>query len=55
VGAKSWARERFVAPPCSAGTTLTVTVDPMQTIDEYDYANNVLTMACPAPAATPTG
>jgi hypothetical protein len=55
VGAKSWARERFVAPPCSAGTTLTVTVDPMQTIDEYDYANNVLTMACPAAAATPTG
>jgi hypothetical protein len=39
----------------AAVTTLTVTVDPMQTIDEYDYANNVLTMACPAAAATPTG
>ena len=55
VGPKSWARERFVAPPCSAGTVLTVTVDPMQTIDEFDYANNVLTMACPAPAPTATG
>ena len=28
-----------------------MTVDPTQTIDEYDYANNVLTMACPAPRA----
>ncbi len=50
VGPKSSARERFVAPACTAGTTLTVTVDPMQTIDEYDFANNVLTMPCPAPA-----
>jgi len=52
VGAKSSTRQRFVAPPCTAGSTLTVTVDPMQTIDEYDYANNVLTMVCPtAPAS----
>ena len=29
---------------------LTVTVDPTQSIDEYDYANNALTMPCPAPA-----
>ena len=55
VGPKSWARERFVAPPCSPGTVLTVTVDPMRTIDEFDYANNALTMACPAPAPAPTG
>jgi hypothetical protein len=48
VGPKSSAPQRFVAPPCTAGSTLTVTVDPMQTIDEYDYANNTLTMACPA-------
>ena len=54
VGPKSSARARFVAPPCTTGTTLTVTVDPMQTIDEYDFANNVLTMPCPVPAATPT-
>jgi CARDB len=52
VGAKSSARQRFVAPPCTAGSTLTVTVDPMQTVDEYSYANNVLTMACPS---TPAG
>ncbi len=52
VGPKSSARERFVAPACTAGTTLTVTVDPTQTIDEYDFANNVLTMPCPAPAAS---
>ena len=52
VGAKSSALQRFVAPPCTAGSTLTVTVDPTQSIDEYDFANNVLTMACPtAPAS----
>ena len=39
---------RFVAPACTAGTPLTVTVDPTQSIDEYDYANNALTMMCPA-------
>ncbi len=55
VGPRSLARERFVARACTAGTTLTVTVDPMHTLDEYDFANNVLTMACPAPAPTPTG
>jgi CARDB len=47
VGAKSSARQRFVAPPCTAGSTLTVTVDPTRSVDEYDFANNVLTMACP--------
>ena len=45
---KSSARQRFVAPPCTAGGTLTVTVDPTQTIDEYDFANNSLTIPCPA-------
>ncbi len=48
VGAKSLTRQRFVSGPCTAGSTLTVTVDPNQSIDEYDYANNSLTMACPA-------
>ncbi len=52
VGAKSSVRQRFVSAPCTAGGTLTVTVDPNQSIDEYDYANNALTMACPA---VPTG
>lgn len=50
VGAKSSARERFVAPACTPGATLTVTVDPSRTIDEYDFANNKLTMPCPAPS-----
>jgi len=48
VGAKSSVRQRFVAAPCTAGSTLAVTVDPNQSIDEYDYANNALTMTCPA-------
>ncbi len=48
VGAKSTTRQRFVAPACTAGDTLTVTVDPTQSIDEYDFANNALTMTCPA-------
>jgi CARDB len=52
VGPKSTVRQRFVAPACVPGATLTVTVDPKQTNDEYTYANNVLTMACPAPPAT---
>ncbi len=51
VGAKSSVRQRFVAAPCASGTTLTVTVDPNQSIDEYDYANNALTIACPASPA----
>jgi hypothetical protein len=48
VGPKSTGRQRFVAPACVPGATLTVTVDPKQTNDEYSYANNVLAMACPA-------
>ena len=47
VGAKSSARQRFVSAPCAPATTLTVTVDPNQAIDEYDYANNSLTIAVP--------
>jgi CARDB len=53
VGPKSSARERFVAPACTAGSDLTVTVDPSHTIDEYDFANNVFTMPCPA--SSPSG
>jgi len=48
VGARSSVRQRFVSAPCTAGSTLTVTVDPNQSIDEYDFANNALTMPCPA-------
>jgi CARDB len=52
VGARSSARERFVAPPCTAGASLTVTVDPSQTTDEYDFTNNTLTVPCPSPSAS---
>jgi hypothetical protein len=48
VGSKSTARQRFVSASCTPGSTLTVTVDPTQSIDEYDYANNARTMTCPA-------
>jgi hypothetical protein len=52
VGPKSSARERFIAPTCTPGANLAVTVDPSHTIDEYDFANNVLTMACPSSATS---
>jgi hypothetical protein len=52
VAPKSSARERFVAPACAAGANLAVTVDPSHTIDEYDFANNVLTMPCPASSSS---
>ncbi|HSC04308.1 MAG TPA: CARDB domain-containing protein [Solirubrobacteraceae bacterium] len=48
VGPKSSVHERFVAPRCTPGANLAVTVDPSHTIDEYNFANNVLTMSCPA-------
>jgi hypothetical protein len=54
LGPHSSAREKFVAPACTPGASLTVTVDPAHTIDEYDYANNALTIICPAPVPTPT-
>ena len=48
----STVREQFVAPACSAGTNLVVTVDPAHTIDEYNFANNTLATACPAVPAS---
>jgi hypothetical protein len=50
VAAHSVVRQRFVAPACTPGTSLTVTVDPAHTIDEYNFANNSLALTCPAPA-----
>jgi hypothetical protein len=50
LGSHSSVRQRFVAPPCAAGTTLTVIVDPAHTVDEYNLENNTLTMQCPTPA-----
>ena len=50
VGPRSSARQRFVAPPCTAGNSVTVTVDPSHTIDESNFANNALTIRCPVPS-----
>jgi len=48
VAARSTARHRFVAPACTPGAVLTVTVDRSRTVDEYNFANNSLTITCPA-------
>jgi hypothetical protein len=52
VGPKSTARQRFLAPACTAGAPLTVTVDPAHTIDEFDFNNNTLTVPCPAASSS---
>jgi len=54
LGPRSSTHVRFVAPACTAGSSLTVTVDPAHTVDEYDFANNALTVACPAPSTSPS-
>ncbi len=48
-------RVRFIAPACTAGTLITVTVDPGGTVEDYDPANNTLSVPCPAgpPGYTP--
>jgi CARDB protein len=48
-------RLRFVAPACTAGTPLTMTVDPGATVEDLDRSNNTLTVPCPAnpPGYTP--
>jgi hypothetical protein len=56
LGPRSSTRAQFLAPACTAGASLTATVDPSHTIDEFNFANNVFTMACPAPATSgPSG
>jgi hypothetical protein len=53
IGGRSLARHSFVAPACTAGGTLTVTIDPLHAVDESNFANNVLTIPCPAPSSGP--
>ena len=53
VGVRSTTHHRFVGPACTAGSNVTVTVDPAHTIDESSFANNALRIACPA-APAPT-
>ena len=50
VPARSTVSHQFVGPACTPGAVLTVTVDGSHTIDEYDFANNVLMLPCPASA-----
>jgi len=52
VGGHSTAHHRFLGPACTAGSNVTVTVDPAHTIDEYSFANNTLTISCPAAPST---
>jgi hypothetical protein len=52
VAARSTAGHRFVGPACVAGSNVTVTVDPSHTIDEFNFANNALTVPCPAPSSS---
>jgi hypothetical protein len=52
IGARSSVRQSFAAPACTTGTMLTVTVDPLHTTDEFNYANNALTIPCPAPTSS---
>jgi CARDB len=40
----------FTGPPCTAGSQLTVTLDPGAAVDERDEDDNVLVTPCPAPA-----
>jgi CARDB len=48
LAAHSTVREQFVAPACTAGSPLTVTADPLHTIDESNFADNALSTVCPA-------
>lgn len=48
LGAHRTRQVQFAAAACSAGSTLTLAVDPRTLVDDYDRANNVLTAACPA-------
>jgi len=47
LGAHRARQIQFAATACSAGSTLTLTVDPGAVVDDYDRANNTLTVACP--------
>jgi hypothetical protein len=43
----------FVGPACTASTAPTVVVDPADTVDEYSYTNNSLTVNAGCPPLTP--
>lgn len=39
-------QEMFVGPVCAAGGSVTVVADPLDMVDDYDRANNTLTLMC---------
>ena len=49
LGPRANAREDIEAPACTPGSLLTMIVDPSGAIDDYDRANNTLTVSCPSP------
>jgi hypothetical protein len=51
LGPRSWTRHTFIAPACTAGSMLTVTVDPAHSVDESNFANNTLNVVCPGSAS----
>lgn len=40
----------FAGPVCAAGQSVTVVADPFDMVDDYDRANNTLTLMCPGSA-----
>jgi hypothetical protein len=42
--------ETFIGPVCAAGGSVTVVADPLDMVDDYDRANNTLTLVCTASA-----
>lgn len=55
LAARASMQESFAGPPCTAGAPATITVDPTRQVDDYDRANNSLTVACPGPAGDRAG
>src|SRR5579884_2391688 len=47
LGPRSRRRVVFLAPACTPGTSLTLTVDPAEQTLDFNRANNTLSIACP--------
>lgn len=53
LGAHSSVRLTVGGPACTAGQMISVIADPGHQVDDYDRANNSLSVACPASAGVP--
>jgi hypothetical protein len=47
LGAHRSRQVKFVAAACTAGSKVMVSVDPADAVDDFDRANNTLTVVCP--------